>query len=161
MPWGCILCRYCSNGFLSVDILAGGPVMIYYKEERTERDRKSKTRETFLHQLLTLVNFITMFGQHGFTAQEMVALSCGHRLGVARCLKSFDSTHEVDPSIDTRFVKTLAKTCNGGDKAEQPFDSSGNMFDDNYYNALQRQAGVLSSYQTLTPRQELSSTRMT
>lgn len=55
----------------------------------------------------------------------------------------------MDPNIDTQFVKTLVKTCNGGDNAEQPFDSTRNMFDNNYYNALQRQAGVLSSDQTL------------
>lgn len=79
----------------------------------------------------------------------------GHTLGVARCtsfknrLQNFDSTHDVDPSIDTQFVKQLAKTCNAGDNAEQTFDSSRNMFDNDYFNALQRKAGVLSSDQTL------------
>lgn len=83
-----------------------------------------------------------------------------HTLGVARCssfkhrLSKFDSTHEVDPSIDTQFVKTLSMTCSVGDNAEQPFDSTKNSFDNDYFNQLQRRNGVLFSDQTLfaTPR---------
>lgn len=78
-----------------------------------------------------------------------------HTLGVARCssfknrLSNFDSTHDVDPDIDTQFLKTLSKTCKAGDNAEQPFDSTRNTFDNNYYNGLQRKVGLLSSDQTL------------
>lgn len=79
----------------------------------------------------------------------------GHTLGVARCssfksrLSNFDSTSDVDPSIDSQFAKTLSKTCSAGDNAEQPFDSTRNRFDSAYFNALQRRAGVLFSDQTL------------
>lgn len=78
-----------------------------------------------------------------------------HTLGVARCssfknrLSKFDSTHNVDPEIDTNFANTLSKTCSAGDNAEQPFDTSRNTFDNNYFVGLQRKAGVLSSDQTL------------
>lgn len=46
-------------------------------------------------------------------------------------------------------MKTLSKTCQAGDNTEQPFDTSRNDFDNDYYNALQRKAGVLFSDQTL------------
>ncbi|GKA36178.1 peroxidase 47 [Tanacetum coccineum] len=134
---------------------AGGPVYDIPKGRKDGTRSKIEDTRNLPPPTFNTSELITMFGQHGFTAQEMVALSGGHTLGVARCssfknrLKSFDTTHEVDPSIDTQFVKTLANTCNGGDNAEQPFDSTRNMFDNNYYNALQRQAGVLSSDQTL------------
>lgn len=78
-----------------------------------------------------------------------------HTLGVARCssfksrLRNFDSTHDVDPSLDTQFASALSKTCSAGDNAEQPFDSTRNTFDNDYFNALQRKAGVLFSDQTL------------
>lgn len=78
-----------------------------------------------------------------------------HTLGVARCssfknrLSNFDSTHDVDPTLDAQFMKTLSKTCQAGDNTEQPFDMSRNDFDNDYYNALQRKTGVLFSDQTL------------
>lgn len=78
-----------------------------------------------------------------------------HTLGVARCssfknrLSKFDTTNDVDPDIDTQFANALVKTCKAGDNAEQPFDTSRNLFDNNYFVRLQRKAGVLSSDQTL------------
>lgn len=133
----------------------GGP---YYDIPKGRKDgRRSKIEDTINLPAPSLNSseLIKMFGQHGFTAQEMVALSGAHTLGVARCssfkqrLSNFDSTHDVDPSIDAQFVKTLSKTCSAGDNAEQPFDSTRNTFDNDYYNQLQRKAGVLFSDQTL------------
>ncbi|KAL7104671.1 hypothetical protein ACP275_08G260700 [Erythranthe tilingii] len=134
---------------------AGGP---FYDIPKGRKDgRRSKIEDTINLPPPTLNSseLITMFGKRGFTTQEMVVLSGGHTLGMARCssfkgrLTNFDSTHEVDPSLDTQFARTLLKTCSGGDKAEQPFDSSRNSFDNDYFNALQRKAGVLVSDQTL------------
>ncbi|XP_071700777.1 peroxidase 47-like [Rutidosis leptorrhynchoides] len=134
---------------------AGGPVYDIPKGRKDGTRSKLEDTRNLPSPNFNSSELIQMFKHHGFTTQEMVALSGGHTLGVARCssfknrLKSFDSTNNVDPSIDKQFVKTLAKTCNAGDNAEQPFDSSRNMFDNDYYNALQKQAGVLSSDQTL------------
>lgn len=78
-----------------------------------------------------------------------------HTLGVARCasfkhrLSNFDSSHDVDPTLDAQFLKTLSKTCSGGDNSEQALDSTRNSFDNDYFNQLQRKAGVLFSDQTL------------
>ncbi|XP_027074725.1 peroxidase 47 [Coffea arabica] len=134
---------------------AGGP---YYDIPKGRKDgRRSRIEDTINLPApgLNASELIRMFGQHGFTAQEMVALSGAHTLGVARCssfkqrLSNFDSTHDVDPTIDTQFLKTLSKTCSAGDNAEQPLDTTRNIFDSDYYNQLQRKAGVLFSDQTL------------
>nr|CAD1838839.1 unnamed protein product [Ananas comosus var. bracteatus] len=134
---------------------------------------RSKQEDTFTSlpaPTLNTTGLINVFSQHGFTVWELVALSDhnstklslflfylfkGHTLGVARCssfksrLSSFDSTHDVDPSMDPTFAKTLSSTCSAGDSAVQPFDATTNSFDNLYFSALQKGDGVLFSDQTL------------
>ncbi|XP_051140313.1 peroxidase 47 [Andrographis paniculata] len=135
---------------------AGGPV---YDIPNGRKDgRRSKIEDTINLPAPTLNSsaLIRMFGQRGFTAQQMVALSGGHTLGVARCssfksrLSKFDAANDVDPTMDAQFARTLSKTCSaGGDSAAQALDFSQNTFDNNYFRALQMRAGVLFSDQTL------------
>ncbi|KAK9120632.1 hypothetical protein Syun_018249 [Stephania yunnanensis] len=134
---------------------AGGP---YYEIPKGRKDgRRSKIEDTIRlpAPFLNSTELIRSFGQRGFNAQEMVALSGAHTLGVARCssfknrLKNFDSTNDVDPALDSNFAKTLQNTCSAGDKTEVAFDATSNSFDNAYYNALQRKAGLLTSDQTL------------
>ncbi|KAJ9537202.1 hypothetical protein OSB04_029935 [Centaurea solstitialis] len=105
---------------------AGGPVYDIPKGRKDGTRSKIEDTRNLPPPTFNTSELIKMFGQHGFTTQEMVALSGGHTLGVARCssfknrLKNFDSKNDVDPSIDAQFVKTLARTCNAGDDAEQP-----------------------------------------
>lgn len=135
--------------------LSGGPI---YDIPKGRKDgRRSKIEDTINLPFPTLNSseLIRVFGQRGFTVQDMVALSGGHTLGVSRCasfknrLSKFDATHNVDPSLDADFATTLSKTCSAGDKAEQPFDDSRNDFDNLYFQALQNKAGLLISDQTL------------
>lgn len=76
-------------------------------------------------------------------------------MGVARCssfknrLSKFDSNHDVDPTLDSGFAKTLFKTCSAGDNAEAPFDPTKITFDNAYYNSLRLGSGLLTSDQTL------------
>ncbi|OVA13860.1 Plant peroxidase [Macleaya cordata] len=134
---------------------AGGPL---YDIPKGRKDgRRSKIEDTIKlpPPFFNTSELITTFSQHGFSVQDMVALSGAHTLGVARCssfknrLSKFDSTHEVDPTLDSNFATTLAKTCSAGDNSEAPFDETRTSFDNAYYNALRRKAGVLSSDQTL------------
>ncbi|XP_043707030.1 peroxidase 47 [Telopea speciosissima] len=136
---------------------SGGP---FYDIPKGRKDgRRSRIEDTIRlpPPILNSSELIRTFGQRGFSVQEMVSLSGGHTLGVARCssfknrLSNFDATHEVDPSLDSNVAKTLSKICSSsaGDNAEAPFDSTRNMFDNSYFNALQMKAGVLTSDQTL------------
>ncbi|CAI9773651.1 unnamed protein product [Fraxinus pennsylvanica] len=134
---------------------AGGPVYDIPKGRKDGRRSKIEDTINLPPPTLNSSGLIRMFGQRGFTAQEMVALSGAHTLGVARCssfkhrLSNFDTTNDVDPTLDTKFAKTLSKTCRAGDNAEQAFDSTRNSFDNDYFYALQRKNGVLFSDQTL------------
>ncbi|CAN6691132.1 hypothetical protein ACFX13_007688 [Malus domestica] len=129
---------------------AGGPVYDIPKGRKDGRRSKIEDTRNLPPPTLNASELITMFGQHGFSAQEMVALSGAHTLGVARC-SSFKNrlSDTVDPDLDSGFAKQLTKTCSAGDNAEQPFDATRNNFDNVYFNGLQRKAGVLSSDQTL------------
>ncbi|KAG6397355.1 hypothetical protein SASPL_143522 [Salvia splendens] len=129
--------------------LASGP---FYEIPKGRRDgTRSKIEDTINLPSPTLNSsqLITFFGNRGFTAQDMVALSGGHTLGVAKCSSFKSRLDAADPTIKASFAKTLSKTCATGDDAEQPFDSTRNTFDTDYFSALQRRAGVLFSDQTL------------
>ncbi|KAI8536538.1 hypothetical protein RHMOL_Rhmol10G0265100 [Rhododendron molle] len=129
---------------------AGGPVYDIPKGRKDGRRSKIQDTINLPPPSLNSSELIRLFGQHGFSAQEMVALSGAHTLGVARC-SSFKTrlANAADPTLDSNFAKTLSGTCSRGDNAEQPFDMSRNDFDNDYYNALIRKAGVLTSDQTL------------
>ncbi|PKI39725.1 hypothetical protein CRG98_039895 [Punica granatum] len=128
---------------------AGGPV---YDIPKGRKDgRRSRIEDTINLPAPTLnaSQLIDMFGKRGFTAQEMVALSGAHTLGVARCSSFKQRLNDADPSMDASFAKTLSRTCSGGDNAEQPLDPTRTTFDNAYYWALQAKAGVLFSDQSL------------
>ncbi|KAH8479891.1 hypothetical protein Peur_061921 [Populus x canadensis] len=130
--------------------LSGGPV---YDIPKGRKDgRRSKIEDTLSAPAPTFnaSELVRVFGLRGFSAQDMVALSGGHTLGVARCLTFKNRLSDpVDPTMDSDFSKTLSKTCSGGDDAEQTFDMTRNNFDNFYFQALQRKSGVLFSDQTL------------
>ncbi|KAJ4715098.1 Peroxidase [Melia azedarach] len=127
----------------------GGPV---YDIPKGRKDgRRSKIEDTINLPFPTFnaTELIRAFGQRGFTAQEMVALSGAHTLGVARCASFKSRLSGVDSTLDSDFAKTLSKTCSAGDSAEQPFDATRNTFDNFYFNTLVRKSGLLFSDQTL------------
>ncbi|TYJ37877.1 hypothetical protein E1A91_A05G405300v1 [Gossypium mustelinum] len=131
-----------------------GPV---YDIPKGRKDgRRSKIEDTINLPFPTFntSELISAFGKRGFTAQEMVALSGAHTLGVARCSSFKNRLSNADATLDSEFANTLSKTCSAGDNAEQPFDATQNTFDNFYFNALIRKSGVLFSDQVLytTPR---------
>ncbi|KAK8672773.1 hypothetical protein V6N13_111134 [Hibiscus sabdariffa] len=133
---------------------AGGPVYDIPKGRKDGRRSKIEDTINLPFPTFNISELISAFGKRGFTAQEMVALSGAHTLGVARCSTFKGRLSSADPTLDSSFAETLSKTCSGGDNAEQPFDATPRSFDNFYFNALMRKSGVLFSDQTLytTPR---------
>uniref|UniRef100_A0A803Q1Y5 Peroxidase n=1 Tax=Cannabis sativa TaxID=3483 RepID=A0A803Q1Y5_CANSA len=128
---------------------AGGPVYDIPKGRKDGRISKIEETIKLPFPSMNASELIRVFGQHGLTAQDMVALSGAHTLGVARCSSFKSRLSEADPTLDSDFARTLSKTCSAGDTAEQPFDATRNDFDNVYFNGLVRKNGVLTSDQTL------------
>ncbi|CAK9319415.1 unnamed protein product [Citrullus colocynthis] len=128
---------------------AGGP---FYEIPKGRKDgSRSRIEDTvnLPSPFLNASQLINTFAQRGFTAQQMVALSGAHTLGVARCISFKGRLDGNDPLLSSNFGRALSSTCSNGDNAVQTFDATSDSFDNVYYNALSRGAGVLFSDQTL------------
>ncbi|KAK6287189.1 hypothetical protein POUND7_013368 [Theobroma cacao] len=135
-------------------IEAGGPVYDIPKGRRDGRRSKIEDTINLPFPSFNTSQLIQAFGRRGFSAQEMVALSGAHTLGVARCSSFKSRLSNADPTLDSDFAKILSQTCSAGDNAVQRFDFTPNTFDNYYFNTLIRRNGLLFSDQQLyaTPR---------
>lgn len=129
--------------------LSGGPIFDVAKGRKDGKRSKILDTISLPSPFFNSSDLLKLFGQRGFSAQDLVALSGAHTLGVARCSSFKNRLTSVDPTMDSDFAKTLSKTCAAGDTAEHPFDDTRNDFDNAYFQALQRRWGLLLSDQTL------------
>ncbi|GJN01204.1 hypothetical protein PR202_ga18451 [Eleusine coracana subsp. coracana] len=143
-------------------VMAGGP---YYDVPTGRKDGfRSDAADTAALPAATLnaSALVDLFvDRRGFSVEEMVALSGGHTLGVAHCanfknrLSNFDSTSQVDPSLEPSLAASLSRTCGrGGDGATAPLDMTSEAFDTAYFSGLQVNRGLLTSDQTLADSPE-------
>ncbi|KAJ9173558.1 hypothetical protein P3X46_016681 [Hevea brasiliensis] len=100
----------------------------------------------------SLDRLISLFGNKGLNARDMVALSGAHTIGQARCLtfrgRIYNNASEIDPD----FANTRRSQCpnTGGDGNLAPLDLvTPNTFDKNYYSNLIARRGLLQSDQVL------------
>lgn len=96
---------------------------------------------------------LASFQSHGLDLKDLVVLSGGHTIGLAKCItfrdRIFNETH-----IDPNFAATLRDSCprrsGDGDTNLTPLDaSSPSQFDNTYYKALLHKKGLLHSDQEL------------
>ncbi|GAB2281946.1 NAD(+) salvage pathway protein [Dionaea muscipula] len=98
-----------------------------------------------------LSTLITKFAKKGLTAQDMTALSGAHTIGQARCLL-FRSRIYNDTDINATYATGLQANCpvSGGDDNLAPLDlQTPTNFDNDYYQNLLNQQGLLHSDQEL------------
>ncbi|CAL4916216.1 unnamed protein product [Urochloa decumbens] len=102
-------------------------------------------------------SIIQKFNAVGLNTTDVVVLSGAHTIGRARCalfsnrLSNFSTTDSVDPTLDASLADSLQSLCAGGD-GNQTTDldvSSADVFDNNYYQNLLAEKGLLSSDQGL------------
>ncbi|XP_057971095.1 cationic peroxidase 1-like [Malania oleifera] len=100
---------------------------------------------------LNLSGLLTSFSNKGLNAQELVALSGAHTIGLARCT-TFRARIYNETNINATFAASLRSNCpaSGGDNNTSPLDAtSPTTFDNAYYLNLQGLRGLLHSDQQL------------
>ncbi|KAK8642339.1 hypothetical protein V6N13_011686 [Hibiscus sabdariffa] len=144
-------------------VVSGGP---YWEVPNGRKDgRISLASDT--RQLPSPVSNITQlkqnFGQKGLSTKDLVALSGGHTLGFSHCssfqnrIHNFNTTHDVDTTMNPSFASRLRSVCPAHNKvrnAGAPLDSSNLIFDNAYYKLLLQGKSMFSSDQALlaTPK---------
>lgn len=139
-------------------VLSGGPHWEVPKGRKDGRISKAiETRQlpapTFNFSLLQ-----QSFSQRGLSLQDLVALSGGHTLGFAHCssfqnrIHNFNSSLDVDPSLQPAFAASLRSICPARNKvknAGSAMDSTSTVFDNVYFKLLLQGRSIFSSDQSL------------
>lgn len=139
--------------------LAGGP---FYAVELGRLDGLSSTSSSVNGKLpkptFNLNQLIANFAANGLSQMDMIALSGAHTLGFSHCnqfsnrLYNFNSTTQVDPSINPNYVSQLMSEC---PKVVDPTiainmdPTTPRTFDNVYFQNLQQGKGLFTSDQVL------------
>ncbi|KAH7564759.1 hypothetical protein JRO89_XS09G0021900 [Xanthoceras sorbifolium] len=93
---------------------------------------------------------LSIFQSHGLDLQDLIALSGGHTIGLARCT-TFRHRIYNETNIDTQFATSKQQNCpvTGGDGNTEPLDSTTTRFDNQYFKDLLKFKGLLHSDQEL------------
>ncbi|RDX74697.1 Cationic peroxidase 1 [Mucuna pruriens] len=136
----------------SVAILGGS--QYWYQVLLGRRDARYASRDAANVNLpppfLNFTQLLANFQSHGLDLKDLVVLSGGHTIGLAKC-SSFRDRIFNDTNIQPKFAATLRESCPrvGGDTNLAPLDASPSEFDTTYYKALLYKKGLLHSDQEL------------
>ncbi|KAJ6938477.1 peroxidase 9-like [Populus alba x Populus x berolinensis] len=106
----------------------------------------------------TIQNLISLFKRQGLNDIDLVALSGGHTIGVARCvtfkqrLYNQNGNNQPDHTIEKNYFLDLKSVCpkSGGDSNISPLDlASPAKFDNTYFKLLLGGKGLLTSDEVL------------
>ncbi|CAB4312387.1 unnamed protein product [Prunus armeniaca] len=136
----------------SVEIL-GGP-SYSYEVQLGRRDATTAVLDDANRNLpaptFDFSQLLSIFQSHGLGLQDLILLSGGHTIGLARCT-TFRARIYNDTNIDSEFAASLQKGCpaNGGDDNTVPIDSTTTHFDTVYFKSLLQKKGLFHSDQEL------------
>ncbi|KAK7264383.1 hypothetical protein RJT34_31992 [Clitoria ternatea] len=133
-------------------VLLGGPSWIVALGRRDARTASQSAANSQIPSPFSdLSTLISMFAAKGLNARDLTVLSGGHTIGQAEC-QFFRNRIYNESNIDAKFASTRKANCptSGGDTNLAPLDSlTATRFDNNYYNDLVAQRGLLHSDQVL------------
>ncbi|XP_073126043.1 peroxidase 9 [Henckelia pumila] len=140
-------------------VLSGGPhweVPLGRRDSRVASLTKSNTDIPAPNS--TIQTLITQFRRQGLGLDDLVALSGGHTIGVARCvtfrqrLYNQNGNNQPDVTLERNYYNDLKSACpqNGGDNNISPLDLSTPVkFDNKYFKLLLWGKGLLNSDEVL------------
>ncbi|KAG0498989.1 hypothetical protein HPP92_003289 [Vanilla planifolia] len=94
---------------------------------------------------------LSNFQSHGLALKDLVVLSGGHTIGLARCTTFRSRIYNETATIDASFANSVRASCpqSSGDNNLSPLDASTTSFDTAYFGGLVRKRGLLHSDQQL------------
>lgn len=141
-----------------VVVLSGGPSWDVQKGRKDGRTSHASESRQLPAPTFNLLQLQQSFSKRGLGLEDLVALSGGHTLGFAHCssfhnrIYNFDSTHDIDPTLQASFAASLRKTCpvrNTVKNAGAFMDNSPTTFDNTYFKMLLQGKSLFSSDQAL------------
>lgn len=136
---------------ITVFMQLGGPT---WTVQLGRRDARTASQSAANSQIpspaSSLATLTTMFSNKGLNLRDLVSLSGGHTIGFARCT-TFRARIYNDNNIDVSFRDARRQTCptSGSDGNLASLDSTPSSFDNNYFQNLLNQRGLLHSDQEL------------
>jgi peroxidase len=126
----------------------------YYKVLLGRRDARNASRNDANTNLpppfFNFTQLLSNFQAHGLNLKDLVALSGGHTIGLARCV-AFRARIYNDTNINPAFAAFMQQHCpvTRGDNNTEPFDATPTRFDTLYFRSLMQSMGLLHSDQEL------------
>ncbi|KAL7175285.1 hypothetical protein ACSBR2_028985 [Camellia fascicularis] len=140
-------------------ILSGGPSWELPLGRRDSRTASlSGSNSNIPAPNSTIQNLVTLFKLQGLDEEDLVALSGGHTIGVARCvtfkqrLYNQNGNNQPDVTLEKTYYNGLKTSCPkaGGDNNLSPLDfTSPAKFDNMYFKLLLWGKGLLTSDEVL------------
>ncbi|KAG7949339.1 hypothetical protein I3843_13G057000 [Carya illinoinensis] len=136
----------------SVSILGGNSFS--YSVSLGRKDAKTASRDdantNLPRPVFNISQLLSNFQSHGLDLKDLVALSGGHSIGLARCI-TFRGRIYNDTDIDPTFASSLQKGCplSGGDNNTAPLDATTMILDNVYFKSLLETKGLFHSDQEL------------
>ncbi|XP_022862452.1 peroxidase 9-like [Olea europaea var. sylvestris] len=140
-------------------VLSGGP---HWEVPLGRRDSKtaslSRSNTDIPAPNSTIQTLVTQFKRQGLGVEDLVALSGGHTIGVARCvtfrqrLYNQNGNNQPDTTLEKTYYNGLQKICPkvGGDNNISPLDfASPVKFDNTYFKLILWGKGLLNSDEVL------------
>jgi peroxidase len=126
----------------------------YYKVLLGRRDARNASKNDANNDIpspfFNFTQLLSNFQAHGLNLKDLVALSGGHTIGLARCI-AFRGRIYNDTNINPAFAASRQQQCpvTRGDNNTEPLDATTTRFDTVYFRSLIKSKGLLHSDQEL------------
>ncbi|KAL5580572.1 hypothetical protein UlMin_013014 [Ulmus minor] len=134
----------------SVNILGGKSYEVLVGRRDAKTASLNAANNNLPPPFFNFSQLLSNFQSHGLDIKDLVVLSGGHTLGLARCT-TFRTHIYNETNINSAFAASMQKICplTGGDGNTAPLDPTKAKFDNQYFKALLGLKGLLHSDQEL------------
>nr|GEU36479.1 peroxidase 64-like [Tanacetum cinerariifolium] len=135
-------------------VVSGGPSWDVPKGRKDGRISKASETTQLPAPTFNISQLQQSWSQRGLSMEDLVALSGGHTLGFSHCssfnnrIHNFNSTVDIDPSLQPSFAASLRRVCparNNAKNAGVAMDPSSTTFDNTYYKLILQNKVLFSS----------------